>query len=151
MATTKKQVLIIEKTDDGFSAYARDLPVYTTGASITELINNAAEAFSLYYGKDDFDSTGIVFEIDFKQFFKYYRVINAKALAEKIGMNPSLISQYVSGTKKPSEKQSRKILYGINLIGQELADMKVIYEMGNPKTVKKVMTRTRKGYVSDSQ
>jgi len=130
MARTKKQVIIIEKTRDGFSGYARDIPVYTTGASIAELIKNAAEAISLYYGVDDFDSTGISFEIDFKQFFKYYRVINVKALAEKIGMNPSLISQYVSGTKKPSEKQSRKILYGINMIGQELAEMKVIYERG---------------------
>jgi DNA-binding transcriptional regulator YdaS (Cro superfamily) len=137
MAAAKKQVIIIEKTSDGFSGYARDLPIYTTGATIAELINNAAEACSLYYGNDDFDTTRIVFEIDFKQFFKYYRVINAKALAEKIGMNPSLISQYVSGTKKPSEKQSRKILYGINLIGQELADIKVIYERGTPKTVKR--------------
>jgi predicted RNase H-like HicB family nuclease len=138
MATNKKQVIIIEKTKDGFSAYARDLPVYTTGASIAELIKNAAEACSLYYDDADFDSTGISFEIDFKQFFKYYRVINAKALAEKIGMNPSLISQYVSGTKKPSEKQSRKILYGINMIGQELAEMKVIYDRGVNKQEKKL-------------
>jgi len=57
-----------------------------------------------------------------------YKVINSKALAEKIGMNPTLLSQYVRGHKKPSEIQSRRILYGINRIGQELAEMSVIYE-----------------------
>jgi DNA-binding transcriptional regulator YdaS (Cro superfamily) len=57
-------------------------------------------------------------------------VINPKALAGKIGMNPTLLSQYVRGHKKPSELQSRRILYGINRIGQELAEISVIYERG---------------------
>jgi hypothetical protein len=39
-----------------------------------------------------------------------------------------LLSQYVKGHKRPSEKQRRKILYGINRIGQELAEISVIYE-----------------------
>jgi hypothetical protein len=43
-------------------------------------------------------------------------------------MNPTLLSQYVRGHKKPSETQSRRILYGINRIGQELAEMSVINE-----------------------
>jgi hypothetical protein len=43
-------------------------------------------------------------------------------------MNPTLLSQYVRGHKKPSQKQSQRILYGINQIGQELAEMKVVYE-----------------------
>jgi len=32
------------------------------------------------------------------------------------------------GHKKPSSQQSQKILYGINRIGQELAEMRVVYE-----------------------
>ena len=63
------------------------------------------------------------FEIDFKQFFQYYRVINAKFLAEKIGMNPTLLSQYVQGRKKPSENQTAKILDGIHQIGKELSEI----------------------------
>ena len=55
-------------------------------------------------------------------------MINSKALAEKIGMNPTLLSQYVRGHKKPSPTQSKRILYGINRIGQELAEMSVLYE-----------------------
>jgi predicted RNase H-like HicB family nuclease len=128
MAAKKKIMVIIEKADTGFSAYAEDYPVYTTGESMNELINNTHEAFSLYFENKKFNPARLAFEIDFKQFFQYYKVINSKALAEKIGMNPTLLSQYVRGHKKPSETQSRRILYGINRIGRELAEMSVIYE-----------------------
>ena len=128
MATKKNIVVIIEKTDTGFSAYSADYPVYTTGETMNELIDNTHEAFSLYFDNKEFNPARLSFEIDFKQFFQYYRVINSKALAEKIGMNPTLLSQYVRGHKKPSETQSRRILYGIKRIGQELAEMSIIYE-----------------------
>lgn len=65
-------------------------------------------------------------EIDFKQFFQYYKVLNAKFLADKI--NPTLLSQYVQGQKKPSETQIEKILYGIHQIGQELSEINLIYK-----------------------
>jgi len=130
MTPKKNIVVIIEKKDTGFSAYAKDYPLSTTGITMNELIDNIIEAFSLYFEELKFNSAMISYEIDFKQFFKYYKVLNSKALAEKIGMNPSLLSQYVKGHKRPSEKQSRKILYGINRIGQELAEISVIYEKG---------------------
>ena len=128
MSSKKKIVVILEKTDTGFSAYASDLPVYTTGESMNELLDNIIEAFSLYFDEEEFDASRLSLEIDFKQFFQHYKVINSKALAEKIGMNPTLLSQYVSGHKKPSEKQRRRILYGINRIGHEMAEMTVLYE-----------------------
>lgn len=130
MTPKKNIVVIIEKTDTGFSAYAKDYPLSTTGITMNDLIDNIIEAFSLYFEEIKFNPAMISYEIDFKQFFKYYKVLNSKALAEKIGMNPSLLSQYAKGHKRPSEKQSRKILYGINRIGQELAEMSVIYDKG---------------------
>jgi transcriptional regulator with XRE-family HTH domain len=96
---------------------------------VNELLDNANEAFSFYFDDKNHGTQQIYYEIDFKQFFQYYKVINSKVLAEKIGMNPTLLSQYVRGHKRPSEKQSRRILYGINKIGQELAEMSVIYEI----------------------
>ncbi|MBD1367141.1 hypothetical protein IDJ77_25240 [Mucilaginibacter sp. ZT4R22] len=39
---------IVEETSTGFSAYAENLPVYTTGKSITMLQFNIEEAMSLY-------------------------------------------------------------------------------------------------------
>jgi predicted RNase H-like HicB family nuclease len=128
MIAKKKITVTVEKTDTGFSAYAEDFPVYTTGVSMVELLDNISEALSLYFDNEKFDSSRISLEIDFKQFFQYYKVINSKALAEKIGMNPTLLSQYVRGHKKPSEEQRRRILYGINRIGQEMAEMTVLYE-----------------------
>jgi predicted RNase H-like HicB family nuclease len=129
MKAKKKIVVIIEKTDTGFSAWSDGYPVYTTGDTMNELLENTNEAFALYFEDKMNNDLQICFEIDFKQFFQYYKVINAKALAEKIGMNPTLLSQYVRGHKKPSEQQSRRILYGINKIGQELAEISVIYEI----------------------
>jgi predicted RNase H-like HicB family nuclease len=128
MVAKDKIGVIIEKTKDGFSAYAVDYPVFTTGSSINELFGNIKEAFILYFDDENFDDEKLYYEIDFNQFFKHYKVLNANALAGRIGMNPSLLSQYISGHKKPSASQSRRILYGINRIGQELAEMSVIYE-----------------------
>ena len=124
----KKIVLTVEKTDTGFSAFAKDYPIFTTGNSIPELINNAYEATEFYFEEEEskIEAKDIKFEIDFKQFFKYYKVINSKFLAEKIGMNPTLLSQYASGTKKPSAKQTEKILNGIHQIGQELSGINLL-------------------------
>jgi predicted RNase H-like HicB family nuclease len=127
MAVKKKITVVIEKTKDGFSAFAEDHPVYTTGSGIHDLFGNIKEAFILYFDDENFDDTRISYEIDFNQFFKHYRVLNSKALAVRIGMSPTLLSQYVSGRKKPSESQRRRILYGINKIGQELSEMSVVY------------------------
>ncbi len=122
--------MIIEKTDTGFSAYAEQYPIFTTGKTIPELMRNAYEAISLYFEEEGEKppSQNIRFEIDFKQFFQYYKVLNAKQLAGRIGMNPALLSQYVRGQKKPSPAQTRKILDGIHQIGKELAEINLIYE-----------------------
>jgi transcriptional regulator with XRE-family HTH domain len=120
--------IIVEKTETGFSAYSEDYPIFTTGRTVPELISNSYEAAQLYFD-DKFKITydNLKFEIDFEQFFRFYKVLNARFLAEKIGMNPSLLSQYVQGHKKPSEKQTEKILAGIHQIGQELSEMNLIF------------------------
>lgn len=119
----------MEKTDTGFSAFAIDYPIYTTGKTIPELFHNALEAVYLYFEEENisFTQENLNFEIDFQQFFQYYKVLNASFLAEKIGMNPTLLSQYVQGRKKPSESQTLKILSGIHQIGQELTEINLIY------------------------
>ena len=123
-----KIIMTVEKTNTGFSAYSNDYAIFTTGKSIPELINSAYEATEFFFEEENVkvEPNDIRFEIDFQQFFKYYKVINAKFLAEKIGMNASLLSQYVSGTKKPSPKQTEKILSGIHQIGQELSGINLL-------------------------
>ena len=119
---------ILEKTNTGFSAYCESHPIFTTGKSMTKLISNIYEASELYFSntKEKINQKNIAFEIDFKQFFQYYKILNARYLAERIGMNPTLLSQYVQGHKKPSKKQAEKILRGINQIGKELSEISLI-------------------------
>lgn len=131
MKTLRKKIkMIVEKTDTGFSAFSEEYPIYTTGKTVTELMNNALEAVTLHFEEENMSVTqeNLKFEIDFKQFFQYYKVLNAKFLADKIGMNPTLLSQYVQGHKKPSEAQTEKILFGIHQIGQELSEINLIYK-----------------------
>jgi predicted RNase H-like HicB family nuclease len=129
-ATRKKIKMIVEKTDTGFSAYSQEQSIYTTGRTISELIENAYEASNLFFEDENIQITheNLKFEIDFKQFFQYYKVINSKFLADKIGMNATLLSQYVQGHKKPSEAQTEKILAGIHQIGKELTEINLIYK-----------------------
>ena len=128
MAKTKKIKLTVEITDTGFSAFSQSEPIFTTGKNIADLMNNAIEAGELYFEEENikFKHGDIKLEIDLQQFFKYYKVLNAKFLAEKIGMNPTLLSQYVQGHKKPSQKQTNKILAGIQQIGQELSSINLL-------------------------
>lgn len=115
----------IEKTSSGFAAYANKLKVYTTAQEIPSLYENLTEALNLYYEEErrTIKASDINLSINFQQFFQYYRVLNAKFVAERIGMNPSLLSQYVRGVKQPSKKQTQRILEGIREIGQELASL----------------------------
>lgn len=124
----RKIVAIVEKTNTGFSAFAVDYPAFTTGKTISELSKNIVEALNLYFEDEEIQLTqkNINFEIDLKQFFQHYRVINSKFLAERIGMNPALLSQYVQGRKKPSSQQTEKILNGINEIGRELSELSLV-------------------------
>jgi hypothetical protein len=131
MKNLKKKInMVVEKTNTGFSAYSEEYPIFTTSDSIPELVNSAYEAVNLYFEELEIVASveNVQFEIDFKQFFQYYKVLNSKFLAEKIGMNPTLLSQYVKGHKKPSSKQTEKILFGIHQIGKELSEINLIFK-----------------------
>ena len=127
-STRKKIVFILEKTDTGFSVYADKYPIYTTGKNISDVYQNVLEASNLFFEEEGIEirASNVHLEIDLKQFFTYYRVINAKFLAERIGMNETLLSQYVKGHKKPSRKQTERIVAGIHEIGQELSEINLI-------------------------
>jgi len=86
------------------------------------------EAINLYFEEkgqrvceDDLKVT-----LDIAQFFAFYKVINAKAFSERIGMNQSLLAQYINGIKKPSPIQTQRILKGVQQIGKELAEIRFL-------------------------
>lgn len=123
-----KLKFLVERTSTGYAAYEKKYPVFSTGETILELQMNALEAANLYLGERGkrLTRTNLEFEIDFKQFFEFYKVINAKHLALRIGMNESLLSQYVTGKKKPSKKQVERIIDGLQEIGKELMEISLV-------------------------
>jgi hypothetical protein len=124
----KKIEITVEKTATGYSAYTDKLNVYTTASDINSLYSNLIEAlnFSLEAKGIHVSIQDIKLKLDLPQFFQYYKVLNANFLAKRIGMNPALLSQYVRGKKKPSTKQTEKIIDGIQRIGQELVDIRLV-------------------------
>lgn len=119
----KKIEFLVEITSTGYSAYSENIPVYSTGENVEQLTENILEASNQYFEElgHSVGMDNLKIRLDLQEFFKYYRVLNAKFLAQRIGMNPSLLSQYVQGKKRPSTKQSQKIISGIQAIGEELA------------------------------
>ena len=120
----------ILKEDSGYSATAiigKDF-IGTQGETFEELKTNILEAVNLafedneiVYTFDEFDLT-----LDLPSFFNFFRVINAKVLSERIGMNQSLLAQYISGKKKPSANQAQRILMGVQQIGKELTEIRFL-------------------------
>lgn len=117
--------MIVEKTKTGYSVYAKKYPVYTVGSSLEELRSNILEALNLYFEEQGkiVTENDLKIKIDLPQFFEFYKVVNAKALSERIGMNQSLLAQYIKGNKKPSANQTKRILDGVQKLGRELAEV----------------------------
>ncbi len=115
------------KEDSGYSAsveIGNDF-IGTQGETFQELTENILEAVNLAFkGKRIvYTIDEIKFQYDLESFFAFYKVINAKALSQRIGMNQSLLSQYIKGIKKPSTIQTKRILEGVQKIGRELSEV----------------------------
>ncbi len=124
----KPQITItIVKEEVGYSALALvdNRSINTEGDTFDELKLNILEVVNLA-----FEETGFIYVIDelkftfdMESFFDFYKVINAKALSKRIGMNQSLLAQYIKGIKKPSPVQAKRILKGVQQIGRELSEV----------------------------
>jgi len=114
----------IIKEDIGYSAYSsfQNKFIGTEGEDFDELKNNIVEAVNLAYEDKgwSYKIEEIILRPDLQSFFAFYKVINVKALSERIGMNQSLLAQYISGIKKPSSTQTKRILQGVQQVGKEL-------------------------------
>jgi len=125
-----KVTMEVHKEKNGYSAVANidDKFIATVGDSFEEFKKMVIEAVNLSFEEEDYKYTidEIEFSYDMQSFFAFYKLINAKALSERIGMNQSLLSQYISGIKKPSAKQANRILQGVHIIGKELSEVKFL-------------------------
>lgn len=127
MATSKIK-FTVERTGTGYSAYANDYGVAVVGTTFAEIKSNALDAINLYFeatGGKPVGEERLLVSLDLAQFFAFFKVINASALAARVGMPQSLLAQYVSGHKKPSPKQVGRILTGVRDVGRELASLEL--------------------------
>ena len=126
----RKIDVIVIKEDTGYSATTTiGKSFIATDADTFELLkSNMLEAINFTFEEDgiEYSKTDLVYKYDLESFFHFYRVINAKALSERIGMNQSLLAQYIKGIKKPSPAQTKRILEGVQQIGRELADVRFL-------------------------
>jgi len=122
-----KVIMTVLKEDVGYSAFAKvgNISINTQGDTFEELKDMILDVVNL-----SFEDKGFVYTIDeiglkydMESFFAFYKIINAKALSERIGMNQSLLAQYIKGIKKPSAAQTKRILKGVRQVGRELAEL----------------------------
>jgi predicted RNase H-like HicB family nuclease len=133
-----KNIVILEKTSDGgYSAYLPELPgCVSTGESIGEIKSLIREVVDFHIEgmrmenlqvPEGFDGEfDLSYKMDIASLFEWFSGILTKSGVSKItGMNQSLISQYVSGIKTPSTKQTKKIEQALHNLGQELLEIEL--------------------------
>ena len=122
--------VVVIKEDLGYSASTNigNSFVATEADSFEELKVRMIEALNFTFEESGviYTLNDLAFEFDLESFFDFYKVINAKALSERIGMNQSLLAQYIKGIKKPSPAQVKRILQGVQQIGRELTEVRFI-------------------------
>lgn len=122
----KKVKVVVEKTSTGYSAFTNKYAVYTTGVDMKELMDNTVEGVNFYLEeageKYTVSKKNLELTFSIPSFFELYP-INVKHFANRIGMNYTLLSQYVQGRKKPSGKQTEKIMEGLQEVGRELSEV----------------------------
>jgi hypothetical protein len=126
-----KVKITIVKEDVGYSAHTlvKNKFMATEAETFDSLLNKLLEAINFTFEKEEisYKIEDLKFTYDLTSFFEYYKVINAKALSERIGMNQSLLAQYIKGIKKPSTSQIKRILTGIQQVGKELAEVQLLF------------------------
>lgn len=129
--------LILERAEGG-GWYGRIenvkhfMPV-TFGADVAEVEDNLRELIKNhqeYDAADDWakiDVNKISFDryFDLAGLFEKFDVLKISSVAQRAGMNASLLRQYVGGKKYPSLAQSKRIEDAIRQIATELAGVSV--------------------------
>ena len=133
----EKIIVVLERTETGFSAYIPELPITcTTGSDLTEIESNIREAMELHLETLQDEKLPVPskfknqpafdYRLDIQDFFSLFSPIKQTSVALKAGMNPSLLRQYARGIKHPSLEQAKKIEDAIHELGRDLLKIKLV-------------------------
>lgn len=126
----------VRPNKDGWWAEVISLPgCFSHGNSLSDLKINIHEAIDLHtkglLEADEQVNDDIVrgeyeleLKINIRDLFEYYP-LTVKGLSERIGMNRSLLNQYVKGEKTMSEKQALRIINAVHQLGAELVQLQL--------------------------
>jgi len=125
--------ITVEKYKDGtFWGTTQNIPGVVTayGSTLSELKENITIAYYDYYElakdlKEDFlddlsENPVFIYNLDLKSVFELLPEIKISNIADKAGINSSLLRQYKTGKKNASEEQANKILHALHTLGKEL-------------------------------
>ncbi len=130
----KKVKIVIERSNDLFSAYAENVNgVYGAGNTVSEAKDSIVKAIELLhkYNKANIPSIlkeeyTLVFRFDVESLLNYYKGIFTNAALERItGINQKQFQHYATGLKKPRETQIKKIETALHKLGGELISVKL--------------------------
>lgn len=62
----------------------------------------------------------IDYRFDVGSLFNYYDFINAAGVSREIGISPSLMRQYATGKRKPSEDRKKQIISGVHSLAAKV-------------------------------
>jgi predicted RNase H-like HicB family nuclease len=122
--------IIIEKTQDHFSAYADNVAgVYGGGDTVEEAKSSIEEAIRLlkkYNSEKDIPAIlkgeySLVYKFDTESLLKYYsKIFTKSALEHMTGINQRQLQHYSTGLKKPRSAQKEKLQNALHALGGEL-------------------------------
>jgi predicted RNase H-like HicB family nuclease len=118
---------VIERNEDSFYAYVKQIDGCVAGGSTyTEVKENLEEMIDLCLEEDASlkskykDGYKLKFEVNLESVFDLLPEVNVSQLAELGKLNPGLLRQYVSGSKRASESQAKRVMGAIEKLVNKL-------------------------------
>ncbi|WP_235299730.1 type II toxin-antitoxin system HicB family antitoxin [Portibacter marinus] len=118
---------IIERSEDCFYAYVKQLDGCVAGGSTyAEVKQNLEEMINIFIAEDPklkqtfSEGFNLIFEVSLDSVFELLPEINISQLAILGKLNPGLLRQYVSGSKKASEAQAKRVMQAIDKLVNKL-------------------------------
>jgi len=135
MKSKKIITIILEKTPDHYSAFARDIAgIYGAGDTASEAKQSIVEAIELLKELNSEENIPeelkgeheIKYQFDSASLLSYYQGIFTNAAMERLtGINQRQIQRYATGESKPRPEQKAKIRNGLHKLGKELIELEL--------------------------
>jgi len=122
--------IIVEQTKEGdFSCFVEEEIPYVGllgyGSSSEEAINSLIDFYTLM--KDELSMEGknlpdldFVVHYDMPSFFNRFNFLNQSKIAERAGINPSLMRKYTSGVARAGQKQYDKLHAAVQSLAKDM-------------------------------